>query len=281
MTVTFENLSGNSDGWWWDFGDGEVSEDWSPTHVYTESGIYWACLEVYNTWGWDYYCAPILVDIEAPENDTCETSAGIVTDEPVWGSTLGATWSGVPYCGWEEWEGEPVEGEPAPEGEWWPKKAQKSAKNTSGAKWWGDADVWYVWTADFTGEAMAHTCEYANFDTMIDVYTECGGEAIACNDDMCDDMSLVNFWAEEGTTYSIRVMGFGGEMGEFLLTVAAYKEPEWPYAYFEASPMQGESPLTAGSSLNCPGTHRDRMKSASPNVRIAAMNKGRFLPGPP
>jgi len=62
--VTFTNTSTNSNGYLWDFGDGQVSTDFEPWHNYTATGIYdvmliaingtcpndtaWSTVEVYN-----------------------------------------------------------------------------------------------------------------------------------------------------------------------------------------------------------------------------------------
>lgn len=47
-TVTFSNLSTNSTDYAWDFGDGDVSADFNPFHVYTEPGVYIVELEASN-----------------------------------------------------------------------------------------------------------------------------------------------------------------------------------------------------------------------------------------
>lgn len=59
----FENKSlGNFDSWHWDFGDGEVSYDLNPTHVFGEEGTYEVCLFISsNNSGMcsDQYCETI------------------------------------------------------------------------------------------------------------------------------------------------------------------------------------------------------------------------------
>jgi PKD repeat protein len=63
-TIDFTDLSiGNFQLWQWDFGDGYFSFDQNPTHTYSQSGIYEACLLVTDTIQFcsDYYCMQILV----------------------------------------------------------------------------------------------------------------------------------------------------------------------------------------------------------------------------
>lgn len=40
LEVTFTDLSENSTGWHWDFGDGNTSEEQNPVHIYTQPGNY-------------------------------------------------------------------------------------------------------------------------------------------------------------------------------------------------------------------------------------------------
>ncbi len=46
--VTFTNTSANSTAWLWNFGDGSISHDQNPTHVYTAIGTYTVTLTSYN-----------------------------------------------------------------------------------------------------------------------------------------------------------------------------------------------------------------------------------------
>lgn len=46
----FTDMStGNPDGWLWNFGDGNTSNEQHPVHVYDEAGIYEVCLESWNS----------------------------------------------------------------------------------------------------------------------------------------------------------------------------------------------------------------------------------------
>lgn len=53
--VTFNNLSLNANNYFWNFGDGATSTDESPTHIYTEEGVYTVMLIAENENG----CIPI------------------------------------------------------------------------------------------------------------------------------------------------------------------------------------------------------------------------------
>ncbi|GIV41211.1 MAG: hypothetical protein KatS3mg034_0521 [Vicingaceae bacterium] len=50
--IEFTNYSVNGTKWYWDFGDGHQSYDFSPTHTYADTGKYTVTLTVYN----DYEC---------------------------------------------------------------------------------------------------------------------------------------------------------------------------------------------------------------------------------
>ena len=46
LAVEFKDLSkGSYDKLWWDFGDGKVSEEENPKHLYEKEGIYTFCLK--------------------------------------------------------------------------------------------------------------------------------------------------------------------------------------------------------------------------------------------
>ena len=63
----------------------------------------------------------------------------------------------------------------------------------------------------------------SSYDTKIDIYTgTCGSlTSVACNDDFsgCGLQSQVSWPAANGTTYLIRVHGFGGASGNYTLNV--------------------------------------------------------------
>lgn len=51
--VTFDNLSENGTAYLWDFGDGQFSEEFSPSHIYSAPGNYWVRLKAVNENGED------------------------------------------------------------------------------------------------------------------------------------------------------------------------------------------------------------------------------------
>jgi len=88
-------------------------------------------------------------------------------------------------------------------------------------------DVWYSYTASFTGQAEWSFCSTASFDTKIFVYgpgASCpptDADIVACNEDEagCDNAtSVALFDVTMGETYLLRVGGFGdggpGESGD-------------------------------------------------------------------
>ena len=87
-------------------------------------------------------------------------------------------------------------------------------------------DVWFTFTATQTGDYNMSTCLGATpFDTGIEIYDSCpeaGGLLLACNDDgpgCAAFASSLNFGMVTGTTYTIRVAGWGGAVGATDLTI--------------------------------------------------------------
>lgn len=80
-----------------------------------------------------------------------------------------------------------------------------------------DNDLWYAWTADFTGQAELLTCASTNVDTKLAVWPGGGcpldGTALACNDDHCGLQSTVIFPVAIGATYLLQVGTFPGASG--------------------------------------------------------------------
>ncbi|MFN0009749.1 MAG: hypothetical protein ACKVXR_17790 [Planctomycetota bacterium] len=77
------------------------------------------------------------------------------------------------------------------------------------------ADLWYRWTAGYTGTARISTCGQTLVDTKIAVYPgtpSCpvSGSAISCNDDNCGLQSKLDFSCTNGSTYTIQVGSFPG-----------------------------------------------------------------------
>jgi hypothetical protein len=81
------------------------------------------------------------------------------------------------------------------------------------------ASVWYSWTAPQNGNIVFDTSG-SDFDTTLGAYTgsSVGGlSPLAFNDDTGDVTSRIAFDVTAGTTYSIKVAGYNGSMGNFNL----------------------------------------------------------------
>ncbi len=101
---------------------------------------------------------------------------------------------------------------------------------------WGcGASVWYTWQtpATTTTPMSFATCALDAFDTTLQVYTGNSFatlELVAEDDGACGLGSRVDFAAVPGTTYSIRVGGYGPRTGNFQLR------------YCEGAPWSPEAP---------------------------------------
>jgi len=95
-------------------------------------------------------------------------------------------------------------------------------------------DVWYAYTPAADGQATLSTC-VSSYDTVLSVHAGCPGTSaneIACDDDGCENFtSSVTLGVVAGQTYLVRVSGFNGEAGDFVLNLAGPDcagEPEVP-----------------------------------------------------
>lgn len=140
----------------------------------------------------------------APPNDECDGAETVATGAtPI--STLGATSSGIDsalFC-----------------------------SSSSGPT--VQADVWFLYTADCTGELSIATCG-VDFDSRVDVYQAASGcpssgdGPVVCGDDVgCGDDVLVTTLALEGTQYLIRIGSPDGTTGsgDLLIACEPFEEP--------------------------------------------------------
>jgi subtilisin-like proprotein convertase family protein len=95
------------------------------------------------------------------------------------------------------------------------------AAQTTTAACTGSNDVWFFWTATFTGDAEASTCGNRTIDTVLAAYDVCGNPALACNDDFCGLGSKITFPVTQGQTYYIRFAGFAGARGTADLNIGS------------------------------------------------------------
>ncbi|HZK08194.1 MAG TPA: T9SS type A sorting domain-containing protein [Bacteroidales bacterium] len=82
----------------------------------------------------------------------------------------------------------------------------------------GKYDIWYSYTASFTGNATVDVCD-SDFDTYLEVYDACNGALLDFNDDACDLQSKVTLPVTNGSEYVVRVAGFDNETGEGFLSI--------------------------------------------------------------
>ena len=94
------------------------------------------------------------------------------------------------------------------------------------------SDIWFTLTADQTDGIVVSTCDAADFDTRLALYTECDGALIACNDDGADCVGFTSrmaFAGIEGETYLLRVGGYNGASGSGMISIQYGKlPPEYP-----------------------------------------------------
>ncbi|MCF8244587.1 MAG: T9SS type A sorting domain-containing protein [Saprospiraceae bacterium] len=116
-------------------------------------------------------------------------------------------------------------------------------------------DVWYTIVGN--GPAITASLCGSSYDTQIDIYTgTCG--ALVCvigNDDFCGLQSEVTWTATAGTTYYIRVHGFGGASGDFTLAMMCAAPPPDCVA-LPTSPANGQGGLcpSATTALSWPAS---------------------------
>ncbi len=161
----------------------------------SEAGAYEVFVTFDNCTGTD----SIIVNQAAPDgssciaNDSCFEAEEVVCGDIIDGTTIGAFDDDAPgQCG------------------------------TNG----NSAGIWYTFTG--TGDLIQLGLCNSNYDTKLQVFTgTC--DALACvggNDDSCGLQSEVDFISTIGTVYSIYVSGFGGQTGDFELTVACVEAPQ-------------------------------------------------------
>ncbi len=132
------------------------------------------------------------IPVEPPANDSCATAAAIVPGTPASFDTSFADDDGAASCG--------LGGDP------------------------GQGSVWYTFTADRDGAVEVLTCDGTAFDTIVSMYDGCDGTEVGCNDDSCGLQSYFSTNVTNGTTYKVRVSGYGLARGAGSVAVN-YVEP--------------------------------------------------------
>ncbi len=129
--------------------------------------------------------------ITTPENDECIDAIEVQVGVPYSGSTRGATGNSTSSCGDSD-----------------------------------DRDVWHIFTPT-QSEVVSISLLDSSFDTTLAVYDECGGTELACNDDAGWELqSEITMQVEAGSSYLIRVAGFNGRIGDYVLTINPVTPPE-------------------------------------------------------
>ena len=83
----------------------------------------------------------------------------------------------------------------------------------------GSPEVVYLWTAPEDGVFTFDT-EGSGYDTLLYIVDGCEGEELACNDDARNDRSSqLRIDATANQQYLIVVSGWGGEAGDFVLSI--------------------------------------------------------------
>ena len=97
-------------------------------------------------------------------------------------------------------------------------------------------DVWFDYTATFTGTARVHTCDSVDYFTEIAVYEDCNCPADPDTLIGCDSAGLncegfgseVIFEVQAGNCYKIRIGGFGPYTGTGFFSIGEFNPPEPP-----------------------------------------------------
>ncbi|HKB15314.1 MAG TPA: hypothetical protein VKF62_04580, partial [Planctomycetota bacterium] len=124
-----------------------------------------------------------------------------------------------------------------------------NAGSTTSAPAWpcasGGNDLWYSYVASCTGSVRFTFCPpgSASYDSALAVYSgTCGAlSLIGCNDDHCGTSSEVIASVTAGTTYYVRVGGWQGAVGTFVLDVTCSPPPS-------NDPCAGAIPVADGSN---------------------------------
>ena len=91
--------------------------------------------------------------------------------------------------------------------------------------WDNSQDIWFEWTADFSGNAHFTTCNSSSFDTSMVLYEDTCNNQVDCNGDAYNDTgcqsyhSEIDYNVQAGNTYYIRIGGWQGATGSGTLTI--------------------------------------------------------------
>ena len=166
---------------------------------------------------WDTITLNFEGPVPPPANDDCGSAEAVVVDGTYPGNSTLATNEGSASCG-----------------------TSTSAK-----------DVWYSFTAPHDGEFSFSTCDAVGFDTVMSLWDACGGSELVCDDDTdftCGASGLrseLHYLMGSGQSVLIRVSGYNGASGAFVLHVGEITPPPPPPANDECS---GALPISNGAN---------------------------------
>jgi hypothetical protein len=172
------------------------------------------------------YTLTVTENVQPPPNDECIDAIAVVENTPYEGTTSLATGVSESSCAL------------------------------------GDTlDVWHTFTPAGSGYYNISLCD-SLFDTTLSVFDVCGGTELACNDDYCDYQSQLSMSLSEAGVYYIRVAGYGGETGDYMLTVTqevceSPNEPNGP------NPAQGTVDVSTDTTLSWNGGNKSIKESKS------------------
>ena len=126
-----------------------------------------------------------------------------------------------------------------------------SCAPTSGAQ-----DMWVRYVAAGTGLATFSLCG-SSFDTVMSVFSECGGAQLACNDDAadgsCGTQSKVIMAVTAGTPYLIRIAGYAGDTGPGVIAISGPPAPA-PDTFIEGTTTPGDAGGLPGDAALASGS---------------------------
>ncbi len=171
------------------------------------------------------YALTVTERFNQPANDLCADAIEVFLDEPFVGSTTDALGDTGSSCGY----------------------------------YYDLYDVWHTFTAPATADYLISLCG-SGFDTTLAVYDACGGNEIACNDDSCGDQSMLVASLQADQTYLIRVAGYDGDTGAYVLTVSADVLSPQHDNCLDAIALTNNQPF-AGSTIGATGASESTCSS--------------------
>lgn len=109
--------------------------------------------------------------------------------------------------------------------------AGTSGTDISSCAFGDTTDVWFSFTPSVTGVYVFDTLGTAGMDTTLAVFDACGGAEVACDDDSAGfPLSRIETVLNSGTAYKVRVAGYNGAQGLFILNLSGGTPPPAPPA---------------------------------------------------